>query len=57
MRVFPESALVQMEFNKVKTLLAEHCKTEYGKEKAEELIVHTRKDFISLELQQSHSHP
>ena len=56
MRVFPESALVQLEFTKVKSLLAEHCKTEYGKEKADELIIHTRKDFISLELQQSHEY-
>lgn len=56
MRVFPESALVQLEFNKVKALLAEHCKTEFGKEKAEELIIHTRKDPISLELQQSHEY-
>ncbi|HEY0677549.1 MAG TPA: DNA mismatch repair protein MutS [Chitinophagaceae bacterium] len=56
MKVFPESALVQLEFNKVKALLAEHCKTEYGQEKAEELRVHTRKDFISLDLQQSNEY-
>lgn len=56
MRVFPESALVQLEFNKVKALLAEYCKTEYGKEKAEDLIIHTRKEFISLQLQQSYEY-
>lgn len=56
MKFFPESALVQLEFNKVKSLLAEHCKTEYAKDKAEELRIHTRKDYISLELQQSHEY-
>ncbi|HYF31434.1 MAG TPA: DNA mismatch repair protein MutS [Chitinophagaceae bacterium] len=56
MRVFPESALVQLEFNKIKALLAEHCKTEYGKEKADELVIHTRRDLITLELQQSHEY-
>jgi DNA mismatch repair protein MutS2 len=55
-KFFPESALVQLEFNKVKTLLAEHCKTEYAKEKAEDLRIHTRKDYISLQLQQSHEY-
>lgn len=54
MRIFPESALLQLEFDKVKTLLAEHCNTEYARSKAEDLRIHTRKDFIELELRQSH---
>lgn len=54
MKFFPESALVQLEFEKVKTLLEEHCKTLYAKEKAKDLRIHTRKDYIDLELQQSH---
>lgn len=54
MKFFPESALVQLEFDKVKALLAEHCRTAYAKEKAEDLRIHTRKEFIDLELQQSH---
>ncbi|MBS1934808.1 MAG: DNA mismatch repair protein MutS, partial [Bacteroidetes bacterium] len=54
MKFFPESALVQLEFDKVKALLTEHCKTEYAKSKAENLRIHTRKEFIELELQQSH---
>jgi len=45
-----------LEFNKIKALLAEHCKTEYGKEKADELVIHTRRDLITLELQQSHEY-
>jgi DNA mismatch repair protein MutS2 len=53
MRIFPESALVQLEFDKVKTLLAEQCSTEYARAKAEDLRIHTRKEFIELELRQS----
>ena len=54
MKVFPESAVVQLEFNKIKDLLAEHCKSEYAKYKAENLRIHTHKDFIGVELKQSH---
>src|ERR1700738_3164576 len=54
MRIFPESALVQMEFDKVKTLLTEHCNTEYARSKAADLRIHTRKEFIELELRQTH---
>ena len=56
MKFFPESALTQLEFERVKGLLSEHCKTEYGKGKVAELRVHTRIDFIQLELQQSHEY-
>ncbi|MEJ7738915.1 MAG: MutS2/Smr-associated SH3 domain-containing protein [Chitinophagaceae bacterium] len=54
MKVFPESAIVQLEFDKVKLLLAEHCRSEYAKAKAEDLRIHTHKDFIGLECKQSH---
>jgi DNA mismatch repair protein MutS2 len=53
MKFFPESALVQLEYEKVKTLLAEHCRTEYAKTKANDLRIHTKKEFIELDLQQS----
>lgn len=53
MRIFPESALVQLEFDKVKTLLAAQCNTEYARAKAEDLRIHTRRDFIDLELRQT----
>lgn len=53
-KFFPDSALVQLEFDKVKALLHEHCKTEYAKNKAQELRIHTRKEYIKLELQQSY---
>lgn len=56
MKFFPGSALVQLEFDKVKALLVEHCKSMYAKEKAEDLRIHTRKEFIELELRQSHEY-
>ncbi|HEV2355695.1 MAG TPA: MutS2/Smr-associated SH3 domain-containing protein [Puia sp.] len=54
MKIFPESALVQLEFDKVKALLAEHCNTDYARGKALELRIHTRREFIELELRQTH---
>lgn len=56
MKFFPESAFVQLEFDKVKALLTGHCKTEYACVKAQELRIHTRKEYIALELQQSHEY-
>ncbi len=53
MKYFPESALVQLEYEKVKTLLALHCRTEFAKNKANQLRLHTKKEFIITELQQS----
>ena len=56
MKFFPGSALAQLEFERVKMLLSDHCKTEYAKIKVAELRIHTRIDFIELELQQSHEY-
>lgn len=55
-RFFPESALQQLEFEKVKALLAEYCRTEYAKQKANSLRIHTKKDFIEIELQQTNEY-
>lgn len=54
MKVYPDSALVQLEFDKIKELLHEKCRTEYAKTKAIDLRIHTRKDFIERELKQTH---
>ena len=54
MKFFPESALAQLEFDKVKALLAAHCKTDYAVEKSNNLRIHTRREFIELELRQSY---
>lgn len=56
MKCFPESALVQLEFEKVKELLALHCRTEFAKAKAAALRIHTKKEFIDTELQQTHEY-
>jgi DNA mismatch repair protein MutS2 len=52
-RYFPESALGQLEFDKIKDLLAEKCKSAYAREKAAALRIHTRIDIIRQELQRT----
>jgi len=54
MRIFPESAPLQLEFDKIKALLAEHCNTEYARSKALDLRIHTQREYIQLELRQSY---
>ena len=54
MKLFPESATVQLEFDKIKALLIDYCKSEFAKTKASELRIHTKREFIETELQQSH---
>lgn len=54
MKIYPESASVQLEFDKIKTLLHEKCRFEYARAKASDLRIHTRRDFIEIDLKQSH---
>lgn len=54
MRLYPESASTQLEFETVKDLLGALCRTDYSKKKCAELRIHTRKDFIDRELRQSY---
>ena len=56
MKLFPESAYIQLEFDKVKALLAEHCRSEFAIEKANLLAIHTRIEFIETELRQSYEY-
>lgn len=56
MKLFPDSALVQLEFDKIKELLVEHCKSEFAKKKADDLRIHTKKEFIQTELQQTYEY-
>ena len=56
MRLYPESAAVQLEFDKVKALLKAHCATDYAKNKADNLRIHTRKEYIELELKQTNEY-
>ena len=56
MKLYPNSAVAQLEFDKIKNLLHEKCRTEYAKEKSISLRIHTRKDFIDRELKQTHEY-
>ena len=56
MKLFPESAYIQLEFDKIKSLLAEHCRSEYAIEKANQLRIHTQIEFIGTELRQSYEY-
>ena len=53
MKLYPESATIQLEFDKIKTLLYEKCQSEYARDKALNLRIHTKKEFIDRELRQS----
>src|SRR6185295_4253091 len=56
MKLFPTSAIQQLEFVKIQVLLAGHCRTEFAKYKAETLRIHTRKEFIEPQLTQTHEY-
>ena len=56
MKLYPHAAEEQIEFDKVKALLAEHCRTEFAKYRAQHLRIHTRKDYIVRELTQTHEY-
>ncbi|MEI9810537.1 MAG: hypothetical protein WDO16_23170 [Bacteroidota bacterium] len=56
MKLYPESAYIQLEFDKIKALLEQHCQAEYARNKAQHLRIHTRKEFIDTELKQSHEY-
>jgi DNA mismatch repair protein MutS2 len=56
MKLFPSSAIQQLEFDKIKILLAGHCRTEYARDKSENLRIHTRKEFIEPELRQAYEY-
>lgn len=56
MKIFPESAAQQLEFHKIKELLANYCQTSYARDKAGLLRIHTRLEFVAVELRQSHEY-
>ncbi len=56
MKLFPESAWFQLEFDKIKALLAGYCQSDLARSKAEDLRIHTRKEFIDTALRQSHEY-
>lgn len=56
MKLYPASASFQLEFDKIKILLTGKCRTEYAKAKASDLRIHTKKEWIDLELKQTHEY-
>ena len=56
MKLFPSSAYIQLEFDKVRSLLLELCESEYAMEKANGLLIHTNKELIEAELRQSYEY-
>ncbi len=56
MKFYPESALVQLEFTKVKELLALKCKTLFANEKVAELRIHNSIPYISTQLLQTNEY-
>lgn len=56
MKLFPENAEVQLEFDKVRALLEGHCNSEHAVLKARNLRIHTRLEFIETDLKQTHEY-
>lgn len=56
MKLYPESAETQLEFDKVKSLLLNYCQTDYATNKIAHLRLHTKFDYINTELRQSHEY-
>lgn len=56
MKLFPETASHQLEFDKIKDLLSAHCRSEFAKKRALDLRIHTNKKFIEPELLQTHEY-
>ena len=53
MRVYPENALTQLEFDKITAILLTHCQTTIGKEIVNEIRIHTHLKYIQLSLRQT----
>ena len=53
MRVYPENALTQLEFDKINAILLGHCQTTVGKELVQEMRIHTHLKYIQTALKQT----
>jgi DNA mismatch repair protein MutS2 len=53
MLVYPENALSQLEFDKIKTILLNYCQTPIGKELADEMRIHTHQKYNQTSLSQT----
>jgi len=53
MRVYPENALSQLEFDKITTILLNYCQTNMGVEQVNEMRIHTHQKYIEEALRQT----
>ncbi|MEI7589331.1 MAG: DNA mismatch repair protein MutS [Chitinophagia bacterium] len=53
MRVYPENALTQLEFDKITTILLNYCQTNMGVEQVNEMRIHTHQKYIEEALRQT----
>lgn len=56
MKLYPQNAGVSIEFEKVKSLLTNYCNTEWAKNTAQNLRIHTRKEFIETDLNRTNEY-
>lgn len=56
MKLYPLNAGVSIEFEKVKSLLTNYCNTEWAKNTAQNLRIHTRKEFIETDLNRTNEY-
>ena len=53
MRLYPENALIQLEFDKITSILLNYCQTNMGKEWVQEMRIHTQLKYIQTDLSQT----
>ena len=53
MRVYPDNALTQLEFDKINAILLGYCLTTIGKELVQEMRIHTSLKYIQTALKQT----
>jgi DNA mismatch repair protein MutS2 len=56
MRVFPDSALQQLEFDKIRESVALQCQTPYGRGRATHMRIHTQIDWVIAHLRQTYEY-
>jgi DNA mismatch repair protein MutS2 len=50
---YPDQSLDQLEFNKIRTLLLQKCRTDAARHRVESLRFHTRLDYVEMALEQT----
>ncbi len=53
LQLYPAQALDQLEFNKIRQLLTQKCRTDAARKRVEELRFHTRLEYVTMALQQT----